>query len=426
MKVMVIGKGGREHALSWKLSKSKEVKKVYVVPGNAGTASIATNIPVASNDITGIIRVAEEIKPDCVVVGPEEPLFLGIKDALEKKNFNVFGPSLKGAILEKEKAFAKRFMEKYNIPTAKYRIFEDPRKAQEYIKTKAPPMVVKASGPALGKGSIVCFSKEEANQAIKKIMVDKIFGKAGDKVVIEDYLEGEEASIMILTNGKDYLPLLTSQDHKPIYDGDKGPNTGGMGAYAPTPLVNEDLSKRIEKEIINPLLEGLSAERIEFKGVLYIGLMITKNLPYVLEFNVRFGDPELQPVLFLLKSDLFPLLFEISKGRLPRIRLDWEKGYATCVVAASKGYPDKYEIGKEIHMNLKESEDIIVFHAGTSMKNGKLLTDGGRVLNVVAKAPELKKAKEKAYKAMSLINFDGIYYRKDIGDKGIKRLYGSI
>ncbi len=425
MKIMVIGKGGREHALVWKLSQSPDVKEIYAVPGNAGIEKIAKTFPVSPEDITNIIKIAEEIKPNLVVVGPENPLFLGIVDALSQRNFVVFGPTKSAAILEKEKAFAKKFMQKYRIPTAPFKIFDSIGEAKKYIKKKKYPIVVKASGPALGKGSVVCENEKEAFEAIDNIMVKRIFGSAGDKVVIEEFLEGEEASIMIITDGKDYVPLLPSQDYKRIYDHDKGPNTGGMGAYAPAPIVDVKVWGKVEKKILFPLFEGLKKEKIFFQGVIYIGLMIQNNGdPYVLEFNVRFGDPETQPVLFLLKSDLFWLLYESATGKISQ-KPEWEEKYAVCVVVAAKGYPGKYEKGKKITIGEIE-EDVYVFHAGTKKKDSALITDGGRVLGVTAKDKDLKKAKDKTYRNLKKIQFDGMYYRKDIADKGIRRLYGKI
>ena len=423
MRVMVIGKGGREHAIVWKLAQSSSVKKIYALPGNAGINEIAEPVDVSPSDIPGIIEAADSLSPSLVVVGPEEPLFLGVTDALSEKHFLVFGPTKKASLLEREKAFAKRFMAKHKIPTAPFEIFNDPNKAKDYIKTKKTPLVVKASGPAFGKGSKVCFSQTEARNAVEDIMIRKIFGASGSTVVIEDYLEGEEASVMILTDGKNYIPLLCSQDHKRAYDRDRGPNTGGMGAYAPIPLVDEDTWRNIQKRIIEPLFEGLEKEGILFKGILYLGLMINEKNPFVLEFNVRFGDPETQPVLFLLKSDLFSLLYEASSGNLSTKKIEWEKGYAVCTVLASGGYPGRYEKGKKITIGEIE-DDVYIFHAGTKKIDEELFTDGGRVMGVTAKASTLEEAKNKVYRNIQKIYFENMHYRRDIADKGIRRLHG--
>ncbi len=420
MKILVIGGGGREHALVWKLSQAEN--EIYCAPGNGGIAQLAQCEKVNSEDIPALLRLATQLKVDLVVVGPEAPLVLGVVDEFQKNRIPIFGPPKAAARLEGEKKFAKELMQKYNIPTAPFEIFTDEKSAKNYIETQTTPIVVKVSGLAAGKGAMVCLTKESAFSAIERALVQKEFGKAGEVIIIEQYLKGEEASIIALTDGKTIKALIPSQDHKPLLDGDQGPNTGGMGAYAPAPVVNEELIKKIEKKIFTPLLKAFQQESIEYRGVIYAGIMITQSEPYVLEFNCRFGDPETQAILPLLTSDLTEIMFATINGNLASWEIKWQEGYALCVVAAAAGYPGKYEKGKEITGNLTNQNDVLIFHAGTERKNNKFYTAGGRVLGVTGIGATLRQAKTKAYQALKQIKFEGIYYRTDIGDKGIFRL----
>jgi phosphoribosylamine--glycine ligase len=420
MKIFVIGGGGREHALVWKLSQGKN--EIYCAPGNGGIAQLAQCHKVSSEDVPTLLKLAKELRIDLVVVGPEAPLVLGIADQFRRHKIPIFAPNQEAARLEGEKAFAKTLMRQYNIPTADFEVFNDEKRAKSYVEAKGVPIVVKASGLAAGKGAIVCPTKEEAFNAIERTLVHKEFGKAGETIVIEEFLNGEEASIIALTDGKTIKTLIPSQDHKPLLDGDKGPNTGGMGAYAPAPLVNRKLAQAIEQKIFNPLLVALQKEGIEYCGVIYAGIMITEDRPYVLEFNCRFGDPETQAILPLFESDLTEVILATINGKLVDFNLKWRKDFALCVVAASAGYPGKYEKGKPITIDLPNQDDIIIFHAGTELRDGKLYTAGGRVLGITGIGQTLSQAKARAYQALSQIKFDGIYYRTDIGDKGIRRI----
>jgi phosphoribosylamine--glycine ligase len=425
MKVLVVGGGGREHALVWALKKSKEVKEIFCAPGNGGISRIAKTIPeVKGEDIQRIKEIVLKEKIDLVVVGPENPLALGIADELEKEKIPVFGPSKSASQLESSKVFSKRFMEKYDIPTAEFRVFHDPVSAIKFVEEKGVPIVIKADGLAQGKGVYVAHSMEEAGEAISDIMVKKKFGTSGNKVVIEEYLEGEELSyIAIISDGK-IIPLLASQDHKRVYDDDTGPNTGGMGAYAPVPFVTEKIEKKIINRIFKRALKGMEKEGIRYRGVLYAGLMIVKDEPYVLEFNVRFGDPETQPIVTLMKSDLFPVLFNAATGNLKEEKIEWKEGASLCVIMASSGYPGEYKKGYEIKglEEVKEGDNLVIFHAGTEFKNGKFYTSGGRVLGVTGVGRDLKEAFEKTYSAVKKITWEGVHYRKDIGRKGLKYL----
>ena len=423
MKVLVIGSGGREHALVWKLSQSSRVKKIFCAPGNAGISQSAECLNIGAEDIDKLLNFAKYELIDLTVVGPEVPLTKGIVDAFIKEDLRIFGPDSSGARLEGSKVFAKDFMRKYGIPTAEYKTFTSYLHAEEYVQLKGTPIVIKADGLAAGKGVIVANSVEEATSALKLIMKEKAFGSAGNKVIVEQCLKGEEASFMVLTDGKSVLPLATSQDHKTIFDKDKGPNTGGMGAYSPAPLITKKLEVDIKKTIINPLINGLARERINYRGVIYVGLMICNGKPHVLEFNCRFGDPEAQPVLMRLKGDLFDALKATAEGKLKNISISWKDEPAVCVVLTSKGYPGTYEKGKIIKGldTLESTKDLVVFHAGTSLNNGEFITSGGRVLGVTALGKDIKTAKTNAYKAIDKIYFDGMHYRKDIADKAIKK-----
>ncbi len=423
MKVLVIGSGGREHCIAWKISQSSLVDELYCAPGNGGTSLIAHNINIAAEDLDGLLKFALKENIDLTIAGPEAPLVEGIVDKFQAKGLKIFGPTKDLALLEGSKVFSKETLKKFNIPTADFKVFDDPVKAKEYIKNKIHPLVIKADGLAAGKGVIVCESQAEAEAAIDLIMVDKKFGKAGDKLIVEDFIKGEEVSVLIFTDGSTIIPLVSSQDHKRAFDGDKGPNTGGMGAYSPAPLVGQkDMGKIIEK-VFRPLIDGLRKEGKAYKGMLYGGLMIDKGEPYVLEFNVRFGDPETQAILPKLKSDLAKVMLKTVDEELNDVELQWDDRFCLCVVLASGGYPGSYEKDKEIKglNTLKGKEDVFVFHAGTKRANN-LLTNGGRVLNVVALGKTIEEAQSKAYKAIENIHFDKMHYRKDIGNKALKFL----
>jgi len=421
-KILVVGGGGREHALVWKLSLSPQVGKIYCAPGNAGISRQAECIPIAAENIAELVTFAEKNQIDLTVVGPEAPLVKGIVDLFQQKGLAIWGPNARAAELEASKVFAKEFMRKYNIPTADYQIFSSPEEAKKYIRNRRSPLAIKADGLAAGKGVILARTENEAMEAIETIMVKKQFGSAGDKVVIEELLSGEEASFLAFTDGENVIPLPSSQDHKAIYDGDQGPNTGGMGAYSPAPVVNSEVSQKIMKKIIIPTIRGMAKEGRKYQGILYAGLMIEQEEPKVLEFNVRFGDPEAQPLLVRMKSDLLPILEATITHNLNQIQIEWDPRAAVCVVMASSGYPGSYEKGKIIS-GLKEAEEIrevVIFHAGTAEKEGKLITNGGRVLGVTALGNTILEAMARAYNAVSKISWENVYYRKDIGSKAIR------
>lgn len=420
MKVFVVGGGGREHALAWKLSQSPLVKKIYAAPGNAGISKLAECVNIQAEDLVGLADFAEKNSIDLTVVGPELPLTLGIVDEFERRNLRIFGPNRKASIIEESKAFAKEFMQKYHIPTAPFKIFNQKEEALKFIEESHFPLVIKADGLAFGKGAIVAEDLSSAKEAIRKIMVEKIFKEAGTKVVVEDFLEGEEVTILAFSDGKTIIPMVSSQDHKRIYDGDRGPNTGGMGAYAPTLIVDDRLMKRIYDEILEPTILGLEKEGRNFKGILYAGLMISEGGPKVMEFNCRFGDPETQVVLPLLKNDIAEIFLSIIEGELDLEEIEWTDHYALCVVIASPGYPGSYEKGTEIFGLERIKDEATVFHAGTKLYNGKFITDGGRVLGVTAIDKSMEKAIFKAYAAVDKIKFKGMQYRRDIGRKVLK------
>jgi len=415
MKLLVIGSGGREHCLVWKLSQSSLVDKIYCAPGNGGTTN---NVDIGVNDIEGLLNFVLKEKIDLTVVGPETPLVEGIVDQFKAKGLKIFGPNKDLARLEGSKIFAKELMQKYSIPTANFKVFTSTLPAKAYIEKRGTPLVVKADGLAAGKGVFVCSSVKAAQEAIDLIMLKKEFGASGDRVIIEDCFEGEETSILVFTDGETIIPLVASQDHKRAFDRDNGPNTGGMGAYAPAPLVNAELFEKIMDKIFTPLIKGLKQEGRLYQGILYAGLMIQNNEPYVLEFNVRFGDPETQAILTKLKSDLAELMLKTVDGKLRGISLQWDERFCVCVVLASGGYPGNYQKDKEIRglEKLSGLEDIFVFHAGTKEKSG-FFTNGGRVLNISALGDTIKEAKNKAYDAIGNIQFENMFYRKDIGDK---------
>lgn len=423
MKVLVVGNGGREHALAWKIKQSPVVDRLYVARGNAGIWQIAEKVDISPTDIPALVKFAKEEKIDLTVVGPEQPLSEGIVDAFEEENLKIFGHRKSSAILEASKVFAKNFMKKYGIPTAFYETFDNEKDAIDFVKKQQMPIVIKADGLAAGKGVIIANTLDEAIQTIKDMFRGK-FGEASKRIVIEEFLDGEEASYIAMVKGEKLVPMATSQDHKRVFDGDKGPNTGGMGAYSPAPIVDEKIEQEILEKIMYPTLKGMKKEGRELCGFLYAGLMIGSKGINVLEFNVRMGDPETQPIMRRLESDLVQHILDILDGNIDKVKPKWSNKYSIGVVMASKGYPGKYEKGFEI-TGIEEAEkdpDIVVFHSGTDIKDGKLVTNGGRVLTVTAVAETLKKAKEKVYKAVEKIHFKGAHYRKDIGDKGIKRL----
>jgi phosphoribosylamine--glycine ligase len=419
MKVLVIGSGGREHSLVWKLDQSQRVSKIYCAPGNAGISKMAQCVAISATDIKGLIDFAKKEKIDLTLVGPEASLTLGVVDAFEKQGLRIFGPSQKAAVLEGSKVFTKKFMQDYDIPTAGFSVFRKRERAIEYVRRIGAPVVIKADGLAAGKGVIVAQTVQEAIDAIDIIMKDKVFGDAGNKVVVEDFMTGEEASFLAFTDGKKVLPLPTSQDHKPIFDGDKGPNTGGMGAYSPAPVVTPALEKQIMNKVMIPTVKGMAKEGRPYKGVLYAGLMIKDGKAKVVEFNCRFGDPEAQPLLMRLKTDLVDIVEAVLDERLSKIKLDIDPRPTVCVVMSSGGYPGAYKKGKVITgLNKTEKQDsVVVFHAGTALKNKKTVTAGGRVLGVTAIGSDLDEAIRKAYETVAMIKWPGSFYRTDIGAK---------
>jgi phosphoribosylamine--glycine ligase len=424
MKVLVIGSGGREHVLVWKLAQSPKVDKIFCAPGNAGISQLAQCVSINPEDIQGLLKFSKDNKIDITIVGPEAPLVMGIVDMFEKEGVRIFGPSAQAAQLEGSKAFSKDFMKSHEIPTAGYETFTDHCKALEYLEKKGAPIVIKADGLAAGKGAIVCQDLDAARQALNDIMVAKVFKDAGDKVVIEEFLAGEEASVLAFTDSTTIIPMESAQDHKRAYDNDQGPNTGGMGAYSPAPIVDAKMSRRILKEILVPTIKGMAQEGRPYKGVLYAGLMITKDGPKVVEFNCRFGDPETQVVLPRLNTDLIDVIDACISGTLNDIKLDWKKESAVCVVMASGGYPGSYEKNKSISGldTWSDTEELLLFHAGTrSVAPGNIVTSGGRVLGLTALGKDIGAAISKAYNAIGRIGFEGAFYRRDIGHRALSR-----
>ncbi len=423
MKVLVIGGGGREHAIVWKLAQSRSVDKIYCCPGNAGIAGIAECIDVSQNDFNALLDFVKYEWIDLTIVGPEDPLSKGIVDIFEKEGRKILGPSRAAAQLESSKVFSKDLMRSHNIPTAEYKVFTSYLHAEEYIRVKGTPIVIKADGLAAGKGVFVASNTDEAMEALRLIMKEKAFGEAGNRVLVEQCLRGEEASFMAFTDGKTVVPMVSSQDHKRIFDGDRGPNTGGMGAYSPAPVITAELEKVVIDRIMYPTIRALKAEGITYKGVLYAGLMIDKGVPYVLEFNCRLGDPETQPVLSRLKTDLMEIASAICEERLADIKIEWKKDPAVCVVISSEGYPGKYRKGDAISGidDANSIDGVQVFHAGTAFTNDSVVTAGGRVLGVTATGGDIAAAKEKAYEAVGKIHFRGMHYRKDIADRAVGR-----
>lgn len=422
MRVLVVGGGGREHALVWKLKQSPRVKEIFCAPGNAGIAALATCVNISAEDIPGLLAFAKDKGIDLTLVGPEAPLCAGIADRFQEAGLKIFGPSRAAAEIEGSKVVAKDIMAKYGIPTARYAVFTSSEDAAQYINQIGAPCVVKADGLAAGKGVIVAMDNETALDAVRSIMVDRDFGEAGKLVVVEECLVGEEVSILAFTDGVNVVPMVSSQDHKRVFDNDQGPNTGGMGAYAPAPVYTPALHRQVMDEIIVPMIRALDAEGRAYSGVIYAGLMITGTGPKVLEFNARFGDPETQPVLSLLETDLIEIIDAILEKRLDSIDIKWKKQSSVCVVLASGGYPGSYEKGKVIKGLDQVSPETMVFHAGTAKKDGEIVTAGGRVLGVTAVGPDILAAIKSAYETVEKISFDGMQYRKDIGCRAIEKL----
>lgn len=422
MKVLVIGGGGREHALVWKISQSPKVTKIYAAPGNAGIAGLAECAPIKSEDIPGLLAFAKSRAIDLTIVGPEGPLSMGIVDEFTKAGLRAFGPSGKAAELEASKRFSKDLMKKYHIPTAEYGVFTDKAAAAAYVREKGAPIVVKADGLAAGKGVVVAETVEEALKALDVIMTDKAFGTAGDRVVIEECLKGEEASFMAFSDGKTVVPMASSQDHKRVFDADKGPNTGGMGAYSPAPIVTKGLEREVMDTIMLPTVRAMEKEGRLFKGVLYAGLMIHDGKAKVLEFNARFGDPETQPIMMRLDTDIIEIIEAILDGRLAKLEIEWKPEAAVCIVMASGGYPGNYEKGNVISGLEKAAghKGVMVFHSGTSLKDGKVVTDGGRVLGVTGLGPVIAAAIDNAYAGVREISFEGAHFRGDIGARALE------
>ena len=418
--VLVVGSGGREHAIGWKLSQSDNVDRVFHAPGNGGTLN---NVQISADNLGELAKFASE--NDCfTVVGPEAPLAMGVVDMFNERDLKIFGPTKEAAQLESSKIWAKQFLKRNNIPTAAFEVFDDPVKAKEYVNKIGYNVVIKADGLASGKGVIVCDSKDEAEKSIDMMLVDKKFGDAGNNIIIEERIDGIEASYIALSDGKIAIPMATSQDHKRIFDNDKGPNTGGMGAYSPTPIIDNDISQKIQEKIIDKTISSLRDEGITFKGFLYAGIMLKDDEPFVLEYNVRMGDPECQPILIRMDSDLFEYLMGSVNGTLEKIpQISWKNKSAVCIVLASKGYPDSYPKGDEIFGLEKVSDDELIFHAGTKIVDEKIITNGGRVLGVTALGDTLELAIKNAYNIANKISWKNKYMRTDIGKKGVCGLF---
>jgi phosphoribosylamine--glycine ligase len=423
MKVLVIGSGGREHALVWKIAQSPLVTKVYCAPGNPGIAELAENVPLKVDDLPGLLAFAQQEQIGLTVVGPEIPLSLGIVDLFEDNGLTIFGARQNAAIIEASKAFSKDLMKKYNVPTAAYEVFTEIEPAIAFLDTLGLPVVVKADGLAAGKGVIIAQTREEAIETVTDMLSGNAFGNAGSRVVIEEFLRGEEASFLAFTDGKNIIPLASAQDHKAIFDGDKGPNTGGMGAYSPAPVVTPAIHEKVMQEVMRRTVDGMAAEGRPYKGVLYAGLMIDNGEIKTLEFNARFGDPECQPLLMRMKSDIVPVLLATAKGDISAIDLEWHDKATVCVVMAAEGYPGDYRKGDLISGLDKAAtlEDLFVFHAGTASNDGAYVTNGGRVLGVTALGDTVKDAITRAYQGVAAISWPGVQYRTDIGKKALGR-----
>ncbi|OUM94395.1 MAG: phosphoribosylamine--glycine ligase [Thermobacillus sp. ZCTH02-B1] len=420
MNILVIGGGGREHAIVWSLAKSSRVKKLYCVPGNAGIAKLAECVPIGVMEFDKLVRFAKEQAIDLVVVGPDDPLAAGIVDAFGAAGIPAFGPNKAAAEIEGSKIFMKHLLRKYGIPTARYETFDDYETALAHLRRQQPPIVVKADGLAAGKGVTVARTIEEAEQALRGMMIDRVFGASGARVVIEDYLEGQEMSILSFVDGEIVRPMVPAQDHKPVFDGDRGPNTGGMGTYSPLPHIDPAVVEEAVERIIKPTAAAMVKEGRPFRGVLFAGLMVTKDGPKVVEFNARMGDPEAQVVLPRLKTDLLEIILAAMDGRLDRIDIEWSDEAAVCVILASEGYPGSYPKGRPIEgIDKAEEAGALVFHAGTALKDGGYVTNGGRVLGVVGRGRDIGEARNRAYEACGLIRFEGMHYRKDIAAKAL-------
>ncbi|WP_289141227.1 phosphoribosylamine--glycine ligase [uncultured Brevibacillus sp.] len=420
MNILVIGGGGREHTIAWKLLQSPKVKKVYCAPGNGGIAGVAQNVPIGVNDFAALAQFAKDEGIDLTVVGPEDPLLGGIVDFFQERNLPIYGPNGKAALIEGSKSFAKSLMKRYGIPTSEYESFLDYESAIAYVREKGAPIVVKADGLAAGKGVVVAETLQEAEEALRQIMQDHVFGEAGARVVIEECMRGEELSLLAFVDGETVKPMITSQDHKRIFNDDLGPNTGGMGTYAPVPHMSEALVDEVVETIVKPMAKGMASDGIPFKGILYTGLMITEQGPKVVEFNARFGDPETQVILPLLETDLVDIFVATIKGELDAVDVTWKKGSAVCVVMAAPGYPGEYPKGQVIQGLNKVRDQVTVFHAGTKETDKGIVTSGGRVLGVVGTGENLEKAREAAYAAVAEISFEGAQYRTDIAAKAMK------
>ena len=416
MKVLVIGSGGREHAIAYALNKSEKVDEIHAIPGNPGIAEIGTCHSGSVEDLDGILKFVEDNAIDFTVIGPEVPLCMGLADLLESHGHKVFGPTKQAATLEGSKAFSKDFMARHNIPTAAYKEVNSYDEAIVALKEFSYPVVVKADGLAAGKGVVICEDEATAKATLKEMMIDGILDGAGTKVVLEEFLTGFECSLLCFTDGKTIVPMVSAKDHKQVYDGNKGPNTGGMGTVSPNPFLPEHMDEVFKNDILDPFMAGLQADGMDYRGVVFIGLMIENNKPKVLEFNVRFGDPETQSILLRLDSDLFDIMYAVSTATLDQVEVKWKDEHVACLVLASGGYPASYPKGKIITGLQDVADDIVIFHAGTSFdENGNIVTNGGRVLNICARGSSLEETREKVYKAAEVIHFDGQYYRKDIG-----------
>ncbi len=427
MKILVVGSGGREHALVWKIAQSPMAEKIYCAPGNGGIEDIAQCLDIAADNINALLDFALREKIDLTVVGPEAPLAAGIVDLFESKGLKIFGPSKLASQLESSKVFAKNIMKKYNVPTAGFKEFTNSESALSFVKEAGRPLVIKADGLCAGKGVFVCANLAEQEQAINSILKDNAFGDSGGRIIIEECLSGQEASIIVISDGDNVITMASSQDHKRIFDGDMGPNTGGMGAYSPAPVVTNEVLKYIQEKIIMPTIKGMKSEGIPFSGVLYAGVMITEQGPKVLEFNVRFGDPETQAILPRLKSDLLELILKSVDKKLDGYTLEWDTRACVCVVVASGGYPGEYEKGKLIKglTDIDSPKEGIVFHAGTKKQNGQILTSGGRVLGVTSLGNDIKSAIDNAYAVLDKISFDDMFFRGDIGKKALGKVFSN-
>jgi phosphoribosylamine--glycine ligase len=423
MNILIIGSGGREHALAWKIRQSPRVKRVFCAPGNAGIAQVAALVPLAVDDVAALVRFARDERIDLTVVGPELPLTLGIADEFQRHGLRIFGPTRAGARIEGSKAFTKELLRRHNVPTGFFSTFSDADEASRYVAEVGAPIVVKADGLAAGKGVVICQTVKEAEDAIGEIMRTRIYGDAGERVVIEEFLQGEEVSFIGLSDGRTVLPLASSQDHKRAFDGETGPNTGGMGAYSPAPIVTPALHDRIMREIMEPVVKGLNELKLDYRGVLYAGLIISESGPKVLEFNARFGDPECQPLMLRLKSDLVELMEACIDGRLAEVTVEWDARAAACVVLAAAGYPGTYEKGKAIRGldALRGWQNGVVFHGGTVQRDDTIVTNGGRVLGVTALGATVRDAVTEAYRGVEQVHWDGIHYRRDIGYRALEQ-----